>query len=155
MTNYVQFALPGLMPPVPTNELCEIIAKADGSLKLCIWCGQEEDVVTYAAVHGLIRYWPHCKACSTVTDEDEYLSVVDEVSADTIVPFVKWHGRAHKIDERCDLDKAGITKKYWVLTLPPKTLRPGDTELEVNVNGHIINFVVQVPVAFTRHHKED
>lgn len=134
-----EWAIPGLMPPVPVNDLTTINANADGSLKLLLWCGRPTDTVAVNMTSGFMWRITHDM-------EDEYVTSSTDLDPEAIVPWRKIHGHAVNVGDRCDLDRENVVKTYWVLTLPEHALHFGDTIVEVLVNGHPIEYIVHRPV---------
>ena len=147
--NYVQFAIPGLMPPTAPKYHMSIDVPEDGSLKLCIHCGKYTDDVHFVLDlwgynGGLIkdpsynygpletskkflRYkklWAQFMYTSDVLPEG--FQVLNKlVCGDVPVP----------ITETPYLEDS--EKSYWLLELPAFTLPPGQTELQIIVNNKL------------------
>lgn len=120
MHNYAIFAIPGLMPPKAANWRSRLIAPEDGSLRLLLHCGLEEDVVNYAISipgwrRGLIKdpgynfVNPRWEDWGDVVPNEKqkekwpnFLVASTELPKGVLIPKVKIHGCAIPMTELCE-----------------------------------------------------
>lgn len=148
--NNALFAIPGLMPPKAPKFKTVYKSPEDGSLKMLIHCGADTDVVFYS-IHipgwreGIIKdpgYFvghPDKK----YKEYPEFMFISKTLPKNTLIPKKVIRDWPIPITEvGCIADE---DKQYWILILPKRTLPPGATEIQVNVNGSVSNYVVSRP----------
>lgn len=154
--NNAIYAIPGLMPPTAPNFRSKLVAPENGTLCICVHCGEDGDDVHYAVAtsggkRGVIKdpsynYGPaptivQARILAYQDKMPQFLTISEVLPPHAIVPKLKVKGCPIPLTERPDLERP----LYWVLTLPPNALPPGDTVIEVIVNGRLRRYVVQRP----------
>lgn len=160
--NKAVYALPGFMPPFALNWMREIKTNEDGSIKLCVYCGSEEDKVYYSLgipgwCWGFIKdpqYFIDNEYPEEVLEEvrtySQYLTKVHDLPDDACVIKIDKHGCPVPITERKDIQD----KYYWILELPKHILPEGDTTLEISAAGRVFKQVLTRP-SFEIHRGRD
>lgn len=163
--NNALFAIPGLMVPAAPNFHSQLTAPEDGSLCICVHCGRSGENVNYAVRipgtrGGVIKdpsynYGPMSLVKESYVRErtdkmPQFLTISEILPPDALVPRCVVNGCPIRITERPGL----CNPLYWILRLPVGTLPPGDTTVEVVVNGRHHAYVVQRP-AFGIHSRCD
>lgn len=173
--NDAVFAIPGLMPPKAPKWSSIIHTPEDGSLVMLIHAGKATDKVSYAVkVRGVRpgtikdpeylyvgghdatqRELPHQATIPPKEDRSnwpDFLSSTTTLPSDIIIPKRVRCGCPIPLNELPhlqDIDEVW----YWILTLPPRALPMGDSEVEACVNGKVRSYIIQRP-AFAVHRRD-
>lgn len=147
------YALPGFMPPAAAKWKSQLRTNEDGSIKLCVYCGEKDTNVYYAldipgwrfgfikdAQYFIDNNYPQW-VIDTVKDYVNYLSEVSSLPEDAVVPNAIFNGYPIPITE---LPVTG-SKSYWIIDLPKYVLPVGDTKISISAGGRIFKYVVHRP----------
>lgn len=149
------YAIPGLMPPSCPYYDTRVTLPESGKVKLCVYCGKEDDTVHYCLQpHGFRGGFikdpsypfpdtPWGKEMAKGKERwPQYMHIDSELPGDAQVLKVIKHDKwAVPVTERKDVDE----KVYWILEVPADILPPGDTILELSVNGNVRQYTLQRP----------
>ena len=168
MHNHAIFAIPGLMPPKAATWRSQLIAPEDGSLRLLVHIGKEDDTVNYTLDipgwrSGIIKD-PGYKfenrdiedlGVAAPTDSakenwPQFLKTSTELPENVLIPKVIIRGCPIELTELWDEEEGELT--YFYLDCPARTLPAGDTEVQVVVNGKLRKHIVHRP-DFNIHHR--
>lgn len=159
MSNYTQFAVPGLMTPHAPNFKSNIIAGEAGNLIMLVHSGVATDCVHYCLIIGGRRYegvikdpsYPFVNGMdgremdrNKFNKAPDFLYKTTDLPDEVYIPRVNIKGCPIPITE---LNKAQ-DKVYFILKLPRTTLPQGDTLIQVTVNGKLRQYIVQRPTFF-------
>lgn len=147
------YALPGFMPPAAAKWKSQLRTNEDGSIKLCVYCGEKDTKVYYAldipgwkfgfikdAQYFIDNDYPQ-RVTDTVKDYVNYLSEVSSLPEDAVVPKVIFNGHPIPITE---FPVTG-EKSYWIIDLPKYVLPIGDTKISISAGGKVFDYVVHRP----------
>lgn len=164
MSNYTQFAVPGLMTPHAPNFKKNIIASEAGDIIMLLHSGVATDCVHYCLVVGGNRKegvvkdpsYPFVNGMDgREMDKNKFNKAPDfaykttDLPDEVYIPKVNIKGCPIPITE---LNKAK-DKTYFILKLPRTALPQGDTVIQVSINGRLRQYIVQRPTFFihTKH----
>lgn len=159
MSNYTQFAVPGLMTPHAPNFKSNIISGEAGNLIMLVHSGVATDCVHYCLVIGGRRFegtikdptYPFVNGMdgremdrNKFNKAPDFLYKTTDLPDEVYIPRINIKGCPTPITE---LNKAQ-DKVYFILKLPRTTLPQGDTLIQVTVNGKLRQYIVQRPTFF-------
>lgn len=141
--NNVEYALPGCMPPDPVNWESVIVTPEDGSLNLCVYCGEPGTQIHYTmemprelALKDPLYFkdngYPEKKQWR-YRFLPEFLHELDSLpeGAQVVKKPVRIYGK-HMVP----ITETRVENPhYWLLQLPPGTLPYGAIELQIVVNN--------------------
>ena len=159
MSNYTQFAVPGLMTPHAPNFKKNIIANEAGNIIMLLHSGVDTDCVHYCLIVGGNRRegvvkdpsYPFVNGMDgREMDRNKFNKAPDfaykttDLPDEVYIPRVNIKGCPIPITE---LNKAK-DKTYFILKLPRTALPQGDTVIQVSINGRLRQYIVQRPTFF-------
>ena len=159
MSNYTQFAVPGLMTPHAPNFKKNIIANEAGDIIMLLHSGVATDCVHYCLIVGGSRRegvvkdpsYPFVNGMdgkemdrNKLNKAPDFAYKTTDLPDEVYIPKVNIKGCPIPITE---LNKAK-DKTYFILKLPRTALPQGDTVIQVSINGRLRQYIVQRPTFF-------